>query len=139
MMRPLLAVFVAVSSFAASTATWEMNGYGDFLRGRLSGLSLSRDGRLSLGPKLETVLASDQAQIWTMAPGPDGSVYLGTGHRGRVYKLDSTGKSTLIWSAEQPEIFALTVDPKGVVYAATSPDGKVYRIENGKAAEYFAP
>ncbi len=91
------------------------------------------------GPRLVTLFASDQPQIWNMAQAPDGSLYLATGHRGRLYKLDPQGKSTLIWTADQPEIFALTVDPKGVVYVGTSPDGKVYRIENGKATEYFAP
>jgi hypothetical protein len=139
-----LTAFAAISlspsrSFAAATTTWEMNGYQDFLRGRLNGLSLTRDGRLVLGPKVETVFSSDQPEIWSVAQGPDGSLYLGTGHRGRLYKIDPAGKSTLLWTADQSEIFAVAVDSKGVLYAATSPDGKVYRIENGKAAEYFAP
>lgn len=74
-----------------------------------------------------------------MAAAPDGSIYLGTGNRGRLFRVDLTGQGSLVWTADQPEIFAVTVDPKGVVYAGTSPDGKVYRIENGKATEYFAP
>ncbi|MCU1339953.1 MAG: hypothetical protein JWO19_5534 [Bryobacterales bacterium] len=129
---------VAIAS-GASTATWEMNGYQDFLRGRMSGLALTRDGRLVLGPKLDTLFTSDQSEIWNIARGPDGSLYLGTGNRGRLFKLDSSGHGTLLWTADQPEIFAIAVDPKGVVYAGTSPEGKVYRIENGKATEYFAP
>lgn len=123
----------------ATTTTWEMNGYQDFLRGRMGGLTLTRDGRLTLGPKLDTLFQSDQAEIWSVARAGDGSLYLGTGHQGRVYKLDPSGKSTLIWTADQPEIFAVAVDSKGVVYAGTSPDGKVYRIESGKATEYFSP
>src|SRR5271169_6767283 len=142
-MRPLLFVLTAAAVcgtlFGATTTTWEMNGYQDFLRGRLNGLSLTRDGRLTLGPKLDTVFTSDQPEIWSVAQAPDGSLYLGTGNRGRLYKVDSAGQSTLLWTADQPEIFAVTVDAKGVVYAGTSPDGKVYRIENGKATEYFAP
>jgi sugar lactone lactonase YvrE len=130
---------VSLPCFAATTTTWEMNGYQDFLRGRLSGLSLTRDGRLIPGPKIDTIFSSDQPEIWSIAQGPDGSLYLGTGHRGRVYKIDATGNSSLLWTADQPEIFAVAVDPNGVVYAATSPDGKVYRIANGKAEEYFAP
>jgi hypothetical protein len=138
-MRPLLALILSASAFAATTTTWEMNGYQDFLRGRLNGLSLTRDGRLTLGPRLDTVFVSDQPQIWSVAQATDGSLYLGTGNRGRLYKIDPAGKSTLIWTADQPEIFAVALDPKGVVYAATSPDGKVYKIVNGKAVEYFAP
>jgi hypothetical protein len=127
------------SLFAATTQTWEMNNYQDFLRGRINGLSLTRDGRLKLGAKLDEVFASDQAQIWSLARASDGTLYAGTGNRGRLYKIDSTGKSTLLWTADQPIIFAVTLDSKGVVYAGTSPDGKIYRIENGAAREYFAP
>jgi len=134
-----LAAAVAPASFASGTAAWEMNSYGDFIRGRFAGVSLSRDGRLSIAPKLDTVFSSDQPVVWGLAQGPDGSVYAATGHRGRVYRIDRAGKSSLLWTAEQPEIFAIAVDRAGVVYAGTSPDGKVYRIENGKASEYFAP
>lgn len=138
-MKPLLFFALATACFAATTQTWEMNGYQDFLRGRIQGLSLTRDGRLVVGPKLDTVFTSDQPQIWSVAQAPDGSIYLGTGNRGRLYRVDPAGNAKLTWSADQPEIFAVTVDDKGVVYAGTSPDGKVYRIENGKASEYFAP
>ena len=90
-------------------------------------------------PRWKRVFTSDQPVIWAVAQGPDGSIYAATGHRGRVYRIDRSGKSSLLWTADQPEVFALAVDRKGVVYAGTSPDGKVYRIENGQAAEYFAP
>jgi len=130
---------MAVSLTAATTATWEMNTYQDLLRGRLEGLSLDRDGRLTVAPKLETVFSSGQPTIWSIARAPDGSIYAGTGHRGRVYQITPSGASNLIWTADQPEIFAVAVDSSGIVYAATSPDGKVYRIEKGKATEFFAP
>jgi WD40 repeat protein len=134
-----LALSTVVSLPAATTATWEMNTYQDFLKGRFQGISLDRDGRLTLAPKLETVFSSGQPSIWSIARAPDGSIYAGTGHRGRVYQITPAGSSNLIWTADQPEVFAVAVDPNGVLYAATSPDGKVYRIEKGKAVEFFAP
>lgn len=125
---------------AATTAVWEMNSYNDFIRGKLIGLSLNRDGKLALGPKLETVFSPSQPQIWSLARSGDGSLYIATGHRGHVYRVDPKGAASLLWTADQPEVFALAVDAKGVVYAGTSPDGKIFRIEaNGKATEYFAP
>jgi sugar lactone lactonase YvrE len=124
---------------AATTATWEMNTYQDFLKGRFQGISLDRDGRLTLAPKLETVFNSGQPTIWSIARGPDGSIYAGTGHRGRVYRIKPSGASELLWTADQPEVFAVAVDRDGVLYAATSPDGKVYRVEQGKATEFFSP
>jgi hypothetical protein len=143
-----LALSAACVMFAATTTTWEMSGYQDFLRGRMSGLSLTHDGKLVIGPKIETLFTSDQPEIWTIANAPPGSLYagslyLGTGNGGRLYRVDAAGKSSLVWTADQPEIFAVTVDSNGIVYAGTSPDGKIYRIENGpggsKATEYFDP
>jgi hypothetical protein len=133
------AMAAATLAFGATTATWEMNSYNDFLKGKFSNVALSRDGRLSLAPKLDSIFSSDQPEIWTLANAPDGAVYIGTGHRGRVYKVDQGGRASLVWSSEQPEVFALAVDGRGTVFAGTSPDGKVYRIENGKAQEFFAP
>jgi len=124
---------------ASSTTAWEMNSYQDFIRGRFQGISLTREGRLALAPRIQSIFSSDQPVVWGVAPAPDGSVYVATGHRGRLYRIDKSGKSALVWTADQPEIFAIVADTNGAIYAATSPDGKIYRIENGKATEYFAP
>src|SRR5262249_38973682 len=80
---------------AATTTTWEMNSYQDFIKGRFTGVALDRDGRLTLAPKLDTVFSSGQPDIWSVAQAPDGSIYLGTGHRGRVYKIDPAGANSL--------------------------------------------
>jgi hypothetical protein len=139
-LQALLLVCFAIGSLPAATSTtWEMNTYQDFLKGRFTGVSLDQNGKLTLAPKLETVFSSGQPVIWSVAPAPDGAFYAGTGHRGRVYRVSSSGTGTLVWTADEPEIFAVAVDSAGVLYAATSPDGKVYRIDKGKATELFAP
>lgn len=138
-MRVLIALALSTCLWGSATTAWEMNTYQDFIRGRFQGVSLNRDGRLTLAPKMETVFSSDQPIVWSIAQAPDGSLYAGTGHRGRLFRVDRSGSSSLLWTAEQPEIFSVAVDPKGVLYAATSPDGKVYRFDNGKPVEYFAP
>ncbi len=127
------------AAFGSATTAWEMNTYADFIRGQFQGVSLSRDGRLTLAPRVDTLFSSDQPVVWSVAQGANGVLYVATGHRGRVYQVDPSGKSSLLWTADEPEVFAIATDAKGVLYAGTSPDGKVYRIENGKTAEYFAP
>ncbi len=131
--------FACAAALASSPRAWEMNSYRDFLPGKFDGVSLARDGRLTLAPRAETFFSSDQPIIWTLAQAPDGTLYAGTGHRGRVFRIDRSGKGAVLWTAAEPEVFAIAVDAKGVLYAATSPNGKIYRIENGKASEYFAP
>lgn len=116
-----------------------MTSFSDFVKGKFDGVSLGRDGRLSLAPKLDTFFTSGQPVIWSVAAAPDGSFYAGTGHSGRVFRVEPNGSSRLVWTAERPEVFAVVVDAHGVVFAASSPGGKIYRIENGKAEEYFDP
>lgn len=142
-MKPGLALttllLIVCPTFASTSAVWEMTSFQDFVKGKFDGISLGRDGRLSLAPKLDALFTSEQPVVWSMAAGPDGALYAATGHRGRVFRIESDGTSKLLWTADRPEVFAIAVDPKGVVYAATSPDGKIHRIENGKATEYFDP
>ncbi|HTT61094.1 MAG TPA: hypothetical protein VMG35_04605, partial [Bryobacteraceae bacterium] len=135
----LAGLLMAGSAFASATTAWEMTSYQDFIRGQFQGVSLSRDGRLTLAPKVDTLFSSGQAVVWSVVEGADGVVYVATGHRGRVYQVDPSGSSSLLWTADQPEVFALATDRNGVLYAGTSPDGKVYRIEKGQATEYFTP
>jgi hypothetical protein len=124
---------------ASSPAVWEMTSFNDFVKGKFDGVSLGRDGRLSIAPKLETLFTSEQPVIWSVAAGPDGALYAATGNRGRVFRIEQDGAAKLLWAADRPEVFAIAVDAHGVVYAASSPDGKIYRIENGRATEYFDP
>lgn len=134
-----LLALAAGSLHAASTTTWEMNSYQDFVHGKFSGVSLDRAGTLSIAPAVSSLFSSGQAVVWSLAAGPNGVLYAGTGHGGIVYQISPAGQAKVLWKADQPEVFALAVNPSGVLYAATSPDGKVFRIEGGKAAEFFDP
>ena len=124
----------------ASTQIWEISEYKDFIGGKFEGISLRHDGRLVPAPRLETVFSSEQPIVWCAATSRDGSIYLGTGHQGHVYRVDARGKSKLFWKAPEVEVFAIAVAPDGVVYAGTSPHGKVYRFsKDGESEVLFDP
>lgn len=138
----LAAVCICVAALplsAATTTTWVVNGYNDLLRGTLTGLSLTADGRLVPGPATEHQVQANTPAVWSLAAGPDGSVYAGTGHQGTVLRVGLDGKSSEVWSAPEPEIFALAVAPNGDLYAASSPNGAVYRIRGRKGVEVWRP
>lgn len=134
---------------AVSTVFWRTASFQDFSQGHLDGVSLSRDGRLSVAPALRPVFHSGQALIWTAVTDREGNVYLATGHRGRIFRLTpamlaattpAAPEKALLFSAPESEVFALAVGPDGALYAGTSPDGKVYRITaDGHSSVYFDP
>ena len=125
---------------AASTKVWEISEFKDFAPGKFENLSLTYDGRLTLGPSIEPLYTSDQPVIWDTAVAPDGSIFVATGHQGHLYKIDSKGEGGLFWDAAEIEIFSIAIAPNGDIYAGTSPKGKIYRITpKGEASEFFNP
>lgn len=135
-----LIVFLPVPVVGSSTQIWELNEYEDFLLGEFENVSLLQSGALSPVPQLTSLFDSDQPVIWTVAASVDGTTYIGTGHQGKIYRLDRDGKVNLFWTAPEIEIFALAAGPDGEVYAGTSPNGKLYRITSqGLAKEIFDP
>src|SRR5579871_3119960 len=105
----LLCSVMSGVAFGSSSSLWETSSFTDFLAGKMEGVALSRDGHLTLAPQLDTVFASGEPVIWSVVPDPAaaGALYVATGHRGRVYHIDSKGASALVWTSDKPEVFAL--------------------------------
>lgn len=122
---------------AATSTAWEVSGFSDFLKGHLSGLSLSADGILQPGPSLRFQTALNQPALWSLASAPNGDIYAATGHTGKLFRISANGTLSPIWTSEKPEIFAIAVDSRGALYAGSSPNGGLYRIEAGQAHEIW--
>lgn len=136
--RLAFALFSLALSLSGATSTaWEVSGFNDFLKGRLSGLSLTADGILQSGPSVRFQAPLNQPALWSLAAAPDGSIYAASGHMGKVFRISSSGETSLVWTSEQPEVFAICVDRNGILYAGSSPNGGVYRVENGAARQIW--
>jgi hypothetical protein len=119
---------------------WELRTRDDYLRGKFDGISVSYDGTLALAPKEEKIAAPQEEFYLSVLPTADGAAFLGTGHGGKVYRIDKDGKAELWFQAPEMDVTALVQDRKGVLFAATSPNGKVYKItDKGKGEEFFNP
>ena len=142
MLRNAVIAGVLISSWAwaVNTQFWSSATFEDFERGNLNGVSLSREGRMTLAPKLEELFSTDQSMIWTVAQDKQGNVYLGTGHSGKVFRMGPELEGSLFYDASEPDIFAMAVDNDGRLYVGTSPDGKVYQVDaSGEGREFFDP
>jgi len=133
---PLLA---AIPLLAVTPQFWEVRTYDDFRKGKLNNLSLNSDDELILAPRFDVVFNTEQTLVWSAVADSKGNVYVGTGHDGKIFKVDASGKGGLLVDLSELDVLALAVDSKDVLYAGTSPDGKVYKIENGTAKEFFDP
>jgi hypothetical protein len=132
--------FWIVSVSAGGPVFWRVNTRADIEKGDARGVSIADNGALTLAPALLEVFDTKQAYIWSAASDKAGNIYLGTGHEGRVFKVDPSGKGTLLYKTSELDVMALAVDAQGNVYAGTAPDGKIYRIApNGEAKVFFEP
>src|ERR1051325_3800015 len=92
-MLPLLA---AIPLFAVTPQFWEIRTYDDFRKGKLTNLSLTSDDELILAPRFDMVFNTAQTIVWSAVADSKGNVYLGTGHDGKIFKVDSAGKGDLL-------------------------------------------
>ncbi|MBS1796743.1 MAG: hypothetical protein JSS81_23125 [Acidobacteria bacterium] len=139
----LFAVLVfnlSIISNASEPEIWSVNSRADVLKGDARGVSIDDNGVITLAPKLTETFRTDQPYVWSSAVDANGSVYLGTGGDGKVFKVDANGKGALFADLAELNVSALAVGKAGEIFAATLPDGKVYRLDaNGAATVYFDP
>lgn len=119
---------------------WRVSSRAEIERGDARGVSIADNGTISLAPALTEIFDTKQAYIWSAVSDASGNVYLGTGHEGRIFKVDPQGKGSLLLKTPELDVMALTIDSSGNLYAGTAPDGKVYRItSDGRSQVYFEP
>jgi hypothetical protein len=147
-MRSFLRTFFVLGLVAASSAAvsaskpvfWQTATLNDFLRGEVENLSIDGHGRLVLGPATELIAETTAPFLWAMAVAPDGSIYVGSGNEGKVFKVDAAGKIATFFDSTELEVHALALSQDGSVFAATSPDGRIYKIDrSGKGTPFFDP
>ena len=136
----LLPLLLAIPLFAVTPVFWEVRTYEEFQQGKFTNLSLTSDDRLILAPRYDLVFDTQQPLILSSVADSKGNVYLGTGHDGKIFKVDPTGKGVLTADLNELDVLALAVDSKDTLYVGASPNGKVYKIESdGAAKEFFDP
>ncbi len=147
-MSQLRRVLIAAVCIAASAAVlhaavptfWQVATQADFLKGEVESLSIDGHGRLLLGPASTPVYESSAPFLWTMVTAPDGTMHVGSGNEGQVFRIDAAGKGSVFFDAEELEVHALANAPGGGLYVGTSPDGKIYRVDaKGGSSVLFDP
>lgn len=119
---------------------WEVRSKDDFLKGKFDGISVSYDGMLSLSPKEEKISGPEEEFYLSLLITPDGVLYLGTGHGGKIYRIKKGREPELYFQVPEMGVYCLARDRKGDLYAGTSPNGKIWKItDKNKGGIFFNP
>ncbi len=118
-------------------------------RCRAGGDEACRPGRECRAVRLQWIPATRPAfssiaktkYIWTLALDREGRVYVGTGDRGEIWRVDRNGNGAEFFKSDEAQIRVLAFDKDGNLMAGTDGSGLIYRISpQGKAfVLYSAP
>jgi sugar lactone lactonase YvrE len=125
---------------ASSSKFFQATTQADFLKGDIENLSIDSHGQVMLGPATELVYETSAPFLWSMVSQPDGTLFVGTGNEGKVFRIDAQGKGSLFFDSKELEAHALALAPNGGLYVGTSPDGRIYKVDrSGTATTFFSP
>ncbi len=125
---------------ATAPARWVISTQQEFLKGELTGVSVTSDGTVTLAPALKLLLDTEEALVYSLATDRGGNLYLGTGNNGKVFRVSRGGQGKQWARLDQLGVYALAVNSMSQVYAGTSPEGLVYRLSpDGESEVFFDP
>ncbi len=121
----------AAPAHAVGTRSFFLDSIDDLKGGDLTGVSVDSNGNVRAGLNLGATPIPDATSVWSAVALPDGSVLLGTGNEGKIYRV-ANGQVTVAADTGQMAVSSLAIAWNGDVIAGTFPEGKLYRLPGGK-------
>ncbi|MFY9822540.1 MAG: hypothetical protein WAM82_14235 [Thermoanaerobaculia bacterium] len=107
-------------------------------RGKVYRFRPGHSGNSGNPAKAEPFFDPQETYIWALARGADGSLLVGTGTQGKLFKVDAKGKGQVFYDSDDTHIRSLAVLPGGDVVAGTAGSGLILRIgRDGKARTLY--
>ncbi|MGE0790117.1 MAG: hypothetical protein AB7S26_30870 [Sandaracinaceae bacterium] len=133
-------VWLMPSAWATNTERFVLDDADALAAGELVRTSVHSDGRVTVGAELRRIALPDDVPIaYSATRASDGTIYVGTGNDGRVYRLRGDALE-LFASTGQLMVTALAIGDGGALYAGTMPEGRIYRIgADGQPNEIARP
>ncbi len=111
-----------------SATSVDLNGMLDEFAGSELPIGNGSVYRVSGGGAIEIWHSAD-APVVSLAAGPDGAIWAGTGAGGRVFSVRPS-EAGLMVDLDEEEILAMAATPDGIVFTTGTP-GSVYKVREG--------
>src|SRR5437773_12130267 len=103
----IVCLAVSITATAVTPQFWENFTQEELLKGTLTRVSLSSDGKLFLAPPYDLFYDTGQPSVFSVPRDKSGNLDVGTGHEGTVFKVDPHGKVSVHFQLNVLDMFAL--------------------------------
>lgn len=135
-----LAIFSTGVLNGSRTQSIVHEGFEEFQKGETENVALNSHGILRPVSSVEMMASIPTPIVWSSILAEDGTLYLGTGNDGVVFKVSPEGDVTTLFEPKEVMTRAMILAPEGHLFVGTSPAGSVYKIREGYRPEiYFDP
>ncbi|HEY0510296.1 MAG TPA: hypothetical protein VGH73_00230 [Thermoanaerobaculia bacterium] len=88
--------------------------------------------------KAQVFFDPGETYLWALARAADGSLLVGTGTQGKLFRVDAKGKGKVLFDSEDTHIRSLAALPGGDVLVGTAGEGLILRVSpDGKARTLY--
>ncbi|MCZ6696706.1 MAG: hypothetical protein O7A63_09240 [Acidobacteria bacterium] len=133
------------TALAVAPVLWSVETAEAFDLGTTEGVAVAPDGEVILAPALSTLKVPPLTEapepfLWSQAIDSKGTLYLGGGSGGHIYRVPRAAAGSLYYSSGDLAVHAMTIGPSDVLYVATSPNGRILEITGeGKGQVLYEP
>jgi hypothetical protein len=131
----VLMATIAAPAAASVTQFWTVHRASDYKDAELNGTTVSADGVLHVGVRVDGVTLDGPDVAWALAPDGE-AVLVGTGPEGVLYRVEGTS-ARVADSTHAGQVLSLVKGPDGAYYAGTAPDGHVMRWSGGRLEQWY--
>jgi hypothetical protein len=116
---------------AVGTRMFHLDALDDFKGGDLTGVSIDSAGNLRAGLSLGSTPITDATSVWSSVVLGDGTVLLGTGSEGKVFRVTLSGSTAEAATTGQMAVSAMAVAWNDEIIVGTFPEGKLFKMPPG--------
>ena len=121
-------LLIGGSGEAAKVKVWQQYLPSHFDKARFKQAILSSEGTLRLSRQVRLLANLQAMNVWDLVEDKAGNLYAATGDEGKLWRITSDGKSSVVYASNDSQILCLAQGPDGAIYAGTGPGGKVIRV-----------
>lgn len=79
-------------------------------------------------PIAQKITAFTESDVYAVTAGLKGEMFIASSPKGKVFRIDASGKIEPYFNPNEQYIWSMAVNPKGELFVATGTSGKIYRV-----------